>query len=72
MLVDNRPVPPRAHTPPVFSQTRTKGKSENTLNGFCIFISPVTLSLNAQTRDHSRPSRPFVFVSFIRMEQKHE
>ena len=71
MLVANRPVPPRAHTPPVFLQTKTKEKLENVLNRFCI-SSLRSLSSNAQTCNHSKPSRPLDLVSFIRMGQKHE
>ena len=33
MLVGNRPVPPRAHTPPVFLQTWMKRKSQESLIG---------------------------------------
>ena len=54
-----------------FLQTMMKGKLENTLNGFCI-PSLQSLSLNAQTCNHSKPSRPFDYESFIRMDQNHK
>ena len=68
MLVANTLVPPRTHTLPVFSQTKTKEKSENTLNGFCI-SSLHSCSSNVQTRNHSKPSTPWLGV---RVDYKHD
>ena len=70
MLVANRTVPNIAHTSPVFLQIKMKGKWDNTLNGFCI-SSLHSLSSNAQTRDHSKPST-LDLVSFMYMDRKHE
>ena len=62
MLVANTPLLPRAHAPLVFLQTRTKQKSENTLNGSVFhlcFSSRISslhlLSSNAQTHKPSTP-----------------
>ena len=59
-----------ALTSPVFLQIKAKKMSENMLNGFCIFISP--LHSNSQTRYHPKLFRPYDLGSFVRMDQKHD
>ena len=51
-------LPPLAHTPLAFSQTKAKEISEKVLNGFH-FSFLHSLSSNTQTHHHSKPSRPY-------------
>ena len=59
-----------------FLQIKAKEISENVLNGFSIFISPLTLFQYPQTSNHRKPSRPYDLGlglgSFICMDMKHE
>ena len=61
----------RANIACVFQTPETKRKSEILLTRFC--ISPLHAPCsNAQTRNHSKHTRPLDLVSFIRMKWKHE